>query len=61
MEDLLVVIPYLQPKDLKTWSLLCLVGVLQVLARPLAILPLIQTGTLIDTTIDRSGLYSCLF
>ena len=61
MEDLLVVIPYLRPKDSKTWSLLCLVGVLQVLARPLAILPLIQTGALVDAAIDRSGLYSCPF
>jgi len=61
MEDLLVVIPYLWPKDLKIWSLLCLVGVLQILARLLAILLLIQTGTLIDAAIDRSGLYSCPF
>jgi len=61
MEDLLVVILYLRPKDLKTWSLLCLVGVLQVLARLLAILPLIQTGVLIDAAIDRSSLYSCPF
>jgi 6-phosphogluconate dehydrogenase len=61
MEDLLVVILYLRPKDLKIWSLLYLVGILQVLARPLAILLLIQTGTLIDTAIDRSSLYSYPF
>ena len=61
MEDFLVIILYLQPKDLKTWLLLCLVGVLQILARSLAILPLIQTGALVDAVIDRSGLYSCSF
>jgi len=61
MEDLLVVIPYLRPKDLKIWSLLYLVGILQILARLLAILPLIQIGALIDATIDRSSLYSYPF
>jgi len=47
MEDLLVIIPYLRPKGPEIWFLICIVGIIQVLNRPLVILLLISLSALL--------------
>ena len=49
IEDLLVIVPYLRPKGPEIWFLIYIVGIIQVLNRPLVILPLISVGALLTT------------
>ena len=59
MEDLLVIISYLQPKGPEIWFLICIVGIIQVLNRLLVILPSISLGTLL-TTLKPFSVYICV-